>query len=206
MNKLHLCGRLGADPEEKHTTTGQKLWELRVATRSYSGGQEDTIWWRVTAWGDQFDNLLRHFKKGKLIYLICDMKKLRVYNDKNGQPQVSYEATALSIDFVPVSERQEGGEGSYGGGSNGPQQPSYNSSPSYGGGSQRETAPPPYQQGSSYSAPSSPPPSNNSYGGGSSYGTGSYGGGYGSQPQAAPSMHGGLQESSFPAEEDQVPF
>ena len=108
MNILHLCGFLGADPEERHTPNGQKLWELRLATRSYKNGQEDTIWWRVTVWGDQFDNLLRHFKKGKPIYIIAEMSKLSTYTDKNGQAQVSYEATARSIHFLPVGDRQEG--------------------------------------------------------------------------------------------------
>lgn len=110
MNILHLCGFLGADPEERYTPNGQKLWELRLATRSYKNGQDETIWWRVTVWGDQWDNMLRHFKKGKPIYLIAEMNKLGTYTDKGGQTQVSYEATARSIHFLPMGERQDGQE------------------------------------------------------------------------------------------------
>lgn len=108
MNLLHIIGFLGADPEERTTPSGQKLWVLRVATRSKKNGQEDTIWWRLTVWGDQYDKMLSYFKKGKPIYAIAEMNKLEVYTDKVGQPQVSYEATVKSLHFLPYSnERQD---------------------------------------------------------------------------------------------------
>lgn len=106
MNLLHLMGFLGADPEERYTSSGQKVWTLRVATRSYKNGQDETIWWRITVWGDSFDKILTHFKKGKPIYIVAEMTKLDIYTDKNGQPQVSYDATAKSIHFVASGERE----------------------------------------------------------------------------------------------------
>lgn len=145
MNILHIIGFLGADPEERFTPSGQKLWVLRVATKSKKNGQEETIWWRITVWGDQFDKILAYFKKGKPIYIIAEMNKLDVYMDKNGQPQVSYDATARSIHFLPMSndrQEQEGQQQSNQGGgypsSNQQQQPHQgNARPSaYGGGSQ----------------------------------------------------------------------
>ncbi len=156
MNILHLCGFLGADPEERYTPNGQKLWELRLATRSYKNGQEETIWWRVTVWGDQFDNILKHFKKGKPIYLIAEMNKLGTYTDKSGQTQVSYEATARSIHFLPMNERQEGEQQPRStGGYNNQQQPQQQQQQqqqqppqqqhNFGGGNPMETPPAPAQ-------------------------------------------------------------
>jgi len=108
MNILHIIGFLGADPEERTTPSGQKLWVLRVATRTKKNGQEETVWWRLTIWGDQYDKMLTYFKKGKPIYAIAEMGKLDVYMDKSGQPQVSYEATVKSIHFLPYNnDRQE---------------------------------------------------------------------------------------------------
>jgi single-strand DNA-binding protein len=108
MNILHIIGFLGADPEERTTPSGQKLWTLRVATSTKKNGQEETVWWRLTVWGDQYDKMLSFFKKGKPIYVVAEMGKLDVYTDKSGQPQVSYDATVKSIHFVPYkNDRQD---------------------------------------------------------------------------------------------------
>lgn len=107
---LHLMGHLGADPEMRYTPGGQKVWNLRLATKSRKGGQDETIWWRITIWGDQFDKMLGYFKKGSPIYVIAEMNKLETYTDKSGIAQVSYEATARSLHFPPFGDsKQEGG-------------------------------------------------------------------------------------------------
>ncbi|MEC7840518.1 MAG: single-stranded DNA-binding protein [Chlamydiota bacterium] len=144
MNLLHIIGYLGADAEERYTNSGTKVWNLRVATRSYKNGQEETIWWRITVWGDQHDKLLAHFKKGKPVYIIAEMNKLDIYTDKNGQPQVSYDATAKSLHFVPMGENKQdqqqqssmGGSqySSNGGGYGGGYQQSAPTESSFGGG------------------------------------------------------------------------
>lgn len=194
MNILHLCGFLGADPEERYTPNGQKLWELRLATRSYKNGQEETIWWRITVWGDQFDNMLRHFKKGKPIYIIGEMNKLDTYTDKAGQTQVSYDATARSIHFLPMSgERQDGGlQQQQGGGdysnNNNPQQQTQQQ---YGG----EMPTSSFGNANAYGAQQQQQPQQ------------SFGGGNPMESVAAPTQgvaHGGANQ--FPAEEDPVPF
>lgn len=188
MNILHLCGFLGADPEERFTPDGRKLWELRLATRSYKNGQEETIWWRITVWGDQFDNLLKHFKKGKPIYIIAEMNKLGTYTDKNGQVQVSYEAIARSIHFLPVSDRQEGAQPQQQtGGYKQPQsQPQQKSSTSYGG-----AALPSFGDNDPYAAPQ-----RREYGAGNSMQGGA---------SLEPSFTAG-NFTQFAAEEDPVPF
>lgn len=177
MNILHLCGFLGADPEERHTPNGQKLWELRVATRAYKGGQEETIWWRLTVWGDQFDNIIRHFKKGKPIYAIAEMSKLGTYSDKSGQTQVSYEATVRSLHFLPMNDRQGDQQQQQGaGGYNTQQQPQQTQHNSYGGGG--------------YGAQQQ-----------------NFGGGNPMEAVNAPIHGGAPDNSNqFPAEEDPVPF
>ena len=108
MAIIHIIGFLGADPEERYTNAGQKVWTLRLAERSYKNGQEDTIWWRLTVWGDQYDKFLSHCKKGKPLNVVAEMNKLEIYTDKNQQPQVSYDATVKSLFFLPNSERVEG--------------------------------------------------------------------------------------------------
>lgn len=140
MILLHIMGYLGADPETRFTPNGQKVTTLRVATKSRKGGQEETIWWRITVWGDQFDKMMTYFKKGSAIYVVAEMQKLSIYQDKSGQSQVSYEATAKSLHFPPFNDNKgEGGEqGGNSGGYN--KQQSQNAAPSYG----QDSAPSPY--------------------------------------------------------------
>ncbi|MCB1111502.1 MAG: single-stranded DNA-binding protein [Chlamydiales bacterium] len=109
MILLQIAGHLGADPEERFTTGGQKLWQLRVATNVRNKGEDTTIWWRVTVWGDQFDKMMPYFKKGSGIMVFGEMGKLDVYTDKSGQPQVSYDMTARMLYFPPFRSGQQDG-------------------------------------------------------------------------------------------------
>jgi len=107
MNLLHLLGNLGADPEERFTSGGQKLWRLRLATRARKNGQDVTLWWNVTVWGDQFDKMMPYLKKGSPVYVVAEMTDLDIYTDKNGQSKVSYDATAKSLHFVSVGAKNQ---------------------------------------------------------------------------------------------------
>ena len=51
MNQLTIAGHLGADPEVRFTSSGQKVTTLRVAARARKGAKDETIWWKVTVWG-----------------------------------------------------------------------------------------------------------------------------------------------------------
>lgn len=109
MNLLYLAGHLGADPETRFTPGGQKVTTLRIATNSYQNGQDVTIWWRVTCWGDKFDKILPHLKKGSAVIITGEMKKPEIYTDKEGRPQVALELTAESIRFSPFGKSEKGG-------------------------------------------------------------------------------------------------
>src|SRR5579872_387495 len=104
MNKLIIAGHLGADPETRFTSTGKKVTTLRVAARCRKGAQDDTIWWRVTIWGDQFEKMLPHFKKGSPIIVYGELHKPEIFKDREGNPQVSLELTAIDLQFSPFGK------------------------------------------------------------------------------------------------------
>lgn len=104
MNNAFIAGHLGADPETRFTSGGQKVTTLRVAAKVRRGGKDDTIWWRVTLWGDQFDKIMPHFKKGSSIMVNGELAKPEIYNDREGNPQVSMNITAFSIHFSPFGK------------------------------------------------------------------------------------------------------
>ena len=104
MNFIHIAGHLGADPEARFTQTGKKVTTMRVATKSRKGGQDITIWWKVTIWDDQFKNMLPHLKKGSPVMVFGEMQKPEIYNDREGKPQISLDMTAISLQFSPFGK------------------------------------------------------------------------------------------------------
>lgn len=109
MNQSTIAGHLGADPEVRFTSSGQKVTTLRVAARIRRGNKDETIWWKVTVWGEQFDKMIVHFKKGSPIIVIGEMNKPEIFTDREGRPQVSMSMTALNLLFSPFG-RPEGGQ------------------------------------------------------------------------------------------------
>ena len=104
MNVIQVAGHLGNDPEVRFTPSGQKVTSFRVATkgrRNSNNENDDTIWWRVTVWGDRFDNMMQYFKKGSAIIVIGEIRKPSIYSNREGQPQVSFEITAEMLKFSP---------------------------------------------------------------------------------------------------------
>ena len=101
MNQVIIAGHLGADPEVRFTSSGKKVTTLRVAARVRRGGKDETIWWRVSVWGEEFDRIIPHFKKGSSIIVIGDMSKPEIFTDREGRPQVSMNITAVDIMFSP---------------------------------------------------------------------------------------------------------
>lgn len=101
MNFIHIAGHLGADAEVRYTSSGKKVVSLRVGTKVRKGQKEETIWWRVTIWGEQYDRILQYLKKGTGVIVSGDLHKPEIYTDREGKPQAAMEITAAHIQFSP---------------------------------------------------------------------------------------------------------
>lgn len=101
MNQITIAGHLGADPEVRFTSSGQKVTTLRVAARSRRGAKDEVIWWKITIWGEQFDKMIPYFKKGSPIIVTGELNKPEIFTDREGRPQVSMNITASNIQFSP---------------------------------------------------------------------------------------------------------
>ncbi len=108
MNQTTVAGHLGADPEVRFTSSGQKVTTLRVAARVRKGGKDETIWWKISVWGEQFDKMIPHFKKGSPIIVVGEMNKPEIFTDREGRPQVSMSMTALNLMFSPFGRPDQG--------------------------------------------------------------------------------------------------
>ena len=98
---ITIFGRLGVDPEIRFTSGGQKVTTLRVATNSRKGAKEETIWWRVTVWGENFEKMISFLKKGSALIVVGELSKPEIFTDKEGKPQVSLNITASNLMFSP---------------------------------------------------------------------------------------------------------
>ena|SRR3989304_8116342 len=101
MNQITIAGHLGADPEVRFTSSGHKVTTLRVAARVRRGAKDETIWWKVTVWGEQFDKMIAYLKKGSPIIVVGELNKPEIFTDRDGRPQVSMNITALNLLFSP---------------------------------------------------------------------------------------------------------
>ncbi|MCH9811896.1 single-stranded DNA-binding protein [bacterium] len=109
MNYTWIAGHLGADPETRFTPSGRKVTSLRVATKSRKGGNDETIWMKVTIWGETFDKILPYFKKGSPIVVCGELMPPEVYQNREGNTQVSLNITANHIAFSPFGKPKSEG-------------------------------------------------------------------------------------------------
>lgn len=103
MNNATIAGHLGADPEVRFTSGGQKVTTLRVAAR-VRRSKDKTIWWKVTVWGEQFDKMIPHFKKGSPIIVTGDLNEPEIFTDREGRAKISMSLTATDILFSPFGK------------------------------------------------------------------------------------------------------
>jgi len=116
MNIVMIMGHLGGDAETRFTSNGQKVTTFTVATNNRRGDTEETIWWRVTLWGERFDKMIPYLKKGTAVIVNGELKKPEIWTGQDGQPRLTLELTAEFVRFSPfgrsaaslqVSQQQE---------------------------------------------------------------------------------------------------
>ena len=102
MNHAEIAGHLGADPEVRFTSTGKKVTTLRVAARCRK--KEDTIWWKVSVWGEEYDKMIAFLKKGSPIIVRGYINKPEIFTDREQKPQASMSLNATCLDFSPFGK------------------------------------------------------------------------------------------------------
>jgi|GEM_PF-271151 len=131
---VEIAGHLGADPEVRFAASGQKVITMRVATKVRRQGKDETVWWRLTVFGDRFDKMLTYLKKGSAIIAIGEMNPPSIWADKDGKSHVQLELIAEMLRFSPFgkSEHSEGGAAAPYGQQSKPQQQNSGYAPQYG--------------------------------------------------------------------------
>ena len=111
INKAILIGRLGQDPELRHTTNGTAVCTLSVATsESYKdkGGikQEKTEWHRVVVWERKGEVCAEFLNKGSQVYIEGKIQT-RSWDDQQGNKRYATEILAQSVQFLDNKKRED---------------------------------------------------------------------------------------------------
>lgn len=113
MNKVIICGRLGQDPELKHTQSGQAVCNLSVATskkwKNDKGEQfEKTEWHRVIIWGKSGENSARYLTKGREVLIEGELQTRNW--EKDGVTHYITEIVANNVQYIGSAGSQQGGQ------------------------------------------------------------------------------------------------
>lgn len=104
INKVILVGYLGADPEIRHTQSGDAVAQLNLATsekwKDQSGElQSRTEWHKVIAWKFLAETCAEHLSKGSKVYIEGKLQ-YRKYTADDGQERMVTEILAREVKFL----------------------------------------------------------------------------------------------------------
>jgi single-strand DNA-binding protein len=104
VNKAILMGRLGRDPELRHTGTGKPVANFSIATDSVwkdkeGTRQKQTEWHKITAWGSLAELCTKYLAKGRDVYVEGEIRT-RQYDDKDGIKRSVTEIIASEVKFI----------------------------------------------------------------------------------------------------------
>jgi single-strand DNA-binding protein len=90
LNRVQLIGRLGRDPETRHTPTGKNVCHFSLAVdRRWKSSQgemsEATDWFNIEAWGRLGEICQDYLSKGRLVFIEGRLKTERY--EQEGEPR-----------------------------------------------------------------------------------------------------------------------
>jgi single-strand DNA-binding protein len=103
--QITIVGRLGRDPEQRHTQGGDAVTTLSVAvsetwTDKQGQRQEATEWFRVEVWGRQADACSQYLCKGQIV-TVAGKIKTEEWTDKEGAKKTTVKVRADRVEFGP---------------------------------------------------------------------------------------------------------
>ena len=108
LNKVHLIGRLGRDPEVRYMPNGDAVCNFSLATSEKftdkSGNKaENTSWHNIVIYRKLAEIAGQYLKKGSQVYLEGKIQS-RKYTDKNGVERTAYEIVCHEMKMLGGNE------------------------------------------------------------------------------------------------------
>ncbi len=112
LAKVILIGNVGRDPEARTTPAGDNVTEFSVAVSERRRGkdgqqQEQTTWFRVSAWGKLGETCAQYLRKGSSVYVEGSLTQ-REYTDREGAARTSLDVRASEMKMLDRRDDQGG--------------------------------------------------------------------------------------------------
>lgn len=111
INKIHLIGNTGKDPEIRTTGSGYKVASFSLATSEHfkdkqGTRQTETQWHNIVVWGPLAEICEKYVKKGQMIY-VDGKVQYRSYDDKDGNKRYVTEINASNIQMLEKRKQDD---------------------------------------------------------------------------------------------------
>lgn len=110
VNKVHLIGRLGTDPELDSTQSGTSIADMVLATNDY---EDNTHWHDLVCFGGLAETVSEYLEKGRQVYVEGRIS----YSKWEGDDGKQRKSTEIVVDDVTFLGGGDGGSSGGGGGS-----------------------------------------------------------------------------------------
>lgn len=152
LNKIIIMGRLGKNPELRHTQQGTPVASFSLAVdrdfKDKNTGERVTDWIDVVAWRQTGEFVSRYFTKGR-VAVVEGRLQMRDWTDRDGNKRRSAEVVADNVYF---GDSKRDGDGEGGGYQQGGYPQGGYQQPGYGGGYSGDYGGPPAPASSGYPA------------------------------------------------------
>ena len=102
MNKLIIIGNLTADPVLRSTATGISVCTFTVAVnrRKNANGEQQTDFFRVSAWRERGETCAKYLSKGKKVCVTGPVTVSSGISNQTGKQYANLEVTADEVEFL----------------------------------------------------------------------------------------------------------
>lgn len=103
VNRVHLIGNVGKDPEVRNLQGGAKVATITLATTEKFKDREETEWHTVTIWNNLADVVEKYVKKGSQLYIEGRIKTEK-FTGKDGTDKYVTRIVASSMQLLGKRE------------------------------------------------------------------------------------------------------
>lgn len=113
LNRVELIGWVGAEPEQRFTSTGTAVCSFRVATKRFAGRNEagertvETDWTTAETWDKLAETCGRYLHKGSRVRVIGSLHTRSWEDRESGQKRFRTVVKADEVLFLGARPEQE---------------------------------------------------------------------------------------------------
>ena len=107
VNRVHLIGHVGREPECRYTQSGTAVANFSLATNEYQGKDkpERTEWHNIVVWDKLADVAQKYITKGKQVYIEGRLQT-RDWTDEQGVKRYKTEVVAINMQLLGRKDEQ----------------------------------------------------------------------------------------------------